>query len=91
MKPQPTFIRTNGAVHLNTESAIDLNFSAVIKPGDAEHEDALGLGDAFQNFGDRYSGWLPTRAAASPTLPDRLVKFRFGWVFGLDEVENLMV
>ncbi len=34
----------------NAEAAVDLNFAAIVKPGNAEHEDALGFGDPFQDL-----------------------------------------
>src|SRR4029077_14957932 len=50
MESQPAFIRTYGAIHFDAEAAIDLNLSAIVKPGHAEHDDAFGLGDALQDL-----------------------------------------
>src|SRR5208283_5275503 len=51
MESQSALVGADGAVHLNAEAAIDLHFATVVKPGDAEHQDAFGLRDTFENFG----------------------------------------
>ena len=48
MKAQAAFVRPDGAVHLDAEAAVDLGFTFVVEPGDTEHQDALGFGDAFE-------------------------------------------
>src|SRR5208282_2607490 len=51
MEAQSTFIGADGAVHLDTEAAVNLHFALVVKPGHAEHQDSLGLRDPFQDLG----------------------------------------
>jgi hypothetical protein len=46
MKAQFAHVRAYGAVPLiNVETAIHLNLSQIVKPEQAEHEDALGFDD----------------------------------------------
>ena len=48
MEAQPALVRADGAVHLDAESAVDLNVALIVKPRHAEHDDALGLDDSFE-------------------------------------------
>jgi hypothetical protein len=50
MKAKTTFVWADGAVHLNAETAIDLESAFVIDPGYAELDDSFGFRDAFQDF-----------------------------------------
>ena len=48
MEAQPALVRADGAVHLDAEAAVDLDVALVVDPRHAEHDDALGLDDAFE-------------------------------------------
>src|SRR6266581_2669389 len=50
MKPQSTFVRPDRAVHLHTEPAIDVDLAGVVLPRYPEHDRALGLNDALEDF-----------------------------------------
>ena len=50
MEADTALIRADRAVTLDAEAAVDVDFSAVVHPGDTEHEHALGFHDAFQNL-----------------------------------------
>ncbi len=50
MEAQAAFIRADRAVALHAEAAVDVHFSAVVHPGDAENHNALRLHNAFQDF-----------------------------------------
>ncbi len=51
MEAQAALVGADGAVHLDAEAAIDLDIALVIEPRHTEHNEALGLGDALQDFG----------------------------------------
>ena len=51
METQAALVGTDGAVHLNAEALIDLDFALVINPGDAKENHAFRLDAAFQNLG----------------------------------------
>src|SRR6266478_7386553 len=90
VEAQSALVGADGAVHLDAEAAIDLHFARVIEPGHAEHKDSFGLRNAFQDLGFAI---LRVAFQHGPQglehFEDSLVEFRFGWVFGFDEVENL--
>src|SRR4029077_11061195 len=48
METQSALVRTDGAVHLNAESSVDLNVALVVEPRHAEHDHALGLDNSFE-------------------------------------------
>ena len=48
MEAQSALVGADGAVHLDAESAIDLDVALVVEPRNAEHDDALGLDNAFE-------------------------------------------
>src|SRR4051794_33757925 len=50
MKTQASFIRADSAVHLDTKSAVNLEFALIINPWNAERDDALRLCHALKNF-----------------------------------------
>ena len=45
-----TFIRTDSAIHLNAETAVDLHLALIVHPRHAEHDHALGFYDALHHF-----------------------------------------
>ena len=48
MKTNSALIRTDGAVELHPESAIDLNLAFIIYPRNTEHNNTLRLGKALE-------------------------------------------
>ena len=44
------FVRANGAIHLHTESAVDLHFALIVHPRHTEHYHALGFNDALHDL-----------------------------------------
>src|SRR5665648_685750 len=50
MEAHAALVGADSAVHLDAEPAIDLDLALVVDPGDAEHDDALGLGDALEDL-----------------------------------------
>src|SRR6202030_3582480 len=73
------------------EAAVDLHLAAIIEPRHAEHKDSFRLRNAFQNFGFVIFGVaLQHRPQGFEYFENGLMKFWFGWVFGFDEIENLV-
>ena len=50
MKAQPALVGPDGAVHLDAEAAVDLDFPLVVHPGHPEHDDPFRFYDAFEYF-----------------------------------------
>ena len=50
METDTAFVRTDGRVHLHTETTVDLHLALVIHPRHAEHDHALGLHHALHHF-----------------------------------------
>ena len=48
MEAQSALVGADGAVHLDAETAVDLNVALIVEPRHAEHEDALGLDNSFE-------------------------------------------
>ena len=48
VQTQATLVRADGAVHLDTETAIDLNLTLIVQPGHPEHDDPLWLDESLQ-------------------------------------------
>src|SRR6266446_8183563 len=90
MEAEAAFIRTDSAVHLDAESAIDLGFALVVEPGDAKHQDAFGLGDTFEDFSFLVFGMaFQHKAQRLEYFQNSLVEFGLCRVLGFDEVEDL--
>ena len=51
MEAQAALVGADRAVHLDAEAAVDADLALVVDPGDAEHDDALGLDDALEDLG----------------------------------------
>lgn len=49
METQPALVGTDRAVHLDTETAIDLHFALIIHPRHPEGNRAFRLADPLQN------------------------------------------
>ena len=48
MEAQSALVGADGAVHLDAETTVDLNVALIVEPGHAEHDDALGLDNSFE-------------------------------------------
>ena len=91
MEAQAALVGADGAVHLNAEAAIDLDIVMIVKPRHAEHDKALGFGDALKNFrGDVFRMSLQHRAQRLKYFLHRLMKFRLGGVLGLYQRHNFV-
>ena len=49
MKSETALVRTDSAVELYAEAAVNLNLAVVVNPGYSEHDNSLGLGDSLEN------------------------------------------
>src|SRR5690348_5421112 len=84
MEAQAALVWADGAVHLDAESAIDLDVAVVVKPRYTEHQDALGFGDALKNAGrDIFRMPLKNQTQRIEYFVHGLVKFGLGGVLGL--------
>ena len=50
VEAQAALVGADGGVELDAEAAVDLGLALVVNPGDAEHDHALGLGDALEDL-----------------------------------------
>ena len=50
MKSQTAFVRSDCAVHLDTETSVDLNFAFVINPRNSENDYSFRLNHSFKDF-----------------------------------------
>ena len=50
METDAALVGADGAVHLHAVAAVDVDAAAVVGPGDAEHDDALGFDHPFQDL-----------------------------------------
>ena len=50
METQAAFVGPDGVVELHTVGAVDLDVAAVVDPGDAKHDHAVGLGQPLENL-----------------------------------------
>ena len=50
VEAQAALVGAKRAVELNAETAVDVHLALVVCPGDAEHDDALGLDDALEEL-----------------------------------------
>jgi hypothetical protein len=57
VKAQATFVRANGAVHLDTETTVDLDFAVVVDPRYTEHDYTLWFNHALKDFCVLYFGF----------------------------------
>jgi hypothetical protein len=91
VKPQAALVGTDGAAHLDAVSAIDVDSPVIVLPGHAEHDDALGLHEAFEN--SRTAIFRTTRhhqVQALEHLLDRLMELWLRRVAGADLFEDLL-
>ena len=81
MEAYATFVGADGAVHLDTETAVDLDLAAVVHPGDTENDHALGLDDTLHDLVfDQMGVRLQVGRHAGQYLPDGLVEFKLSGV-----------
>ena len=50
MKTEPSLVGSDRAVHLNAESAVDVQLAGIVLPGDAKHDHPLRLDDALDDL-----------------------------------------
>src|SRR4029077_19987660 len=91
MKTQTSFVRTERAVHLDAEPAIDLNLTFVVNPRNAELDHALRLHQALKNLS------VPIFLVTLDDRPDRFQHFcnglkelRLIWIALFNNFENLL-
>src|SRR4051794_17399926 len=83
MKAEPAFVRPDRTVHLDPESAVDVELALVVLPWDAEHDDALRLNDALDYLGLLIFGVLiEDERERFDYFLDGLVKLGFARVLG---------
>ena len=73
MEAQSALVGADGAVHLDAESTVNLNVALVIEPRHAEHKDALGLDDTFEQTRRLVLGVL------GEDQPERVEHFCTAW------------
>ena len=85
MEADSALVGPDGAVHLHTETPVDVDFTFVVEPWDTEHDDALRLRYAFEDFLVHQIGVSDDIGShAFEHLPDCLVKLLFSRVSGDD-------
>ena len=84
MEAETALVGADRAVHLDAESAIDLDFSLVVHPGHTERNDPFRFHHAFENFGGSIFG-MPVQHQRKrlDNFLDSLVKFGLAGFFGL--------
>src|SRR5678815_784848 len=50
MESQPTFVRPDGAIHLDPESPVHMKLALIVLPWNAEHDDSLRFDNSFEDF-----------------------------------------
>ena len=51
MEAQAAFVRTDGAVHLNAKTSVDVHLALVVHPGHPEHDHPFGFHNALDGIG----------------------------------------
>ncbi len=91
VEPQATFIRTDRAVHLDAETAVDLDLAPIVDPRDAEHDDAFRLHQPLQDPRLPIHGvGIDERHHRFDDLANRLVELNFPRVLGGDLVHEFI-
>jgi len=81
MEAQSALVWTDGAVHLDAESAVDLNIALVVEPWHAEHDDPLGLDNSFEQTRRLILGvFRKDQPQGIEHFLHRLVEFGFGGI-----------
>ena len=63
VEPEPAFVRSDGAVHLDSVAAVDLDLTVIVDPAHPEHDHPLGLDEPLEDL---------HLAVLRETLDDRL-------------------
>ncbi len=50
VETEAALVGSDGAVHLDAEAAVDPDLALIVHPGNAEHDDPLGLDDSLQDL-----------------------------------------
>ena len=78
-------VGADGAVHLDAVALVELELALVVDPGDAEQDDALGLGHALEDLGLAVLGALvEDRLERLGHFHDGLMELRLAGVLGLE-------
>src|ERR1022692_462662 len=59
VEAQSALVWADGAIHLDAETTVDLDFSLTVKPGHAEHDDPLRLDNSFEQTSGLIFRMLP--------------------------------
>src|SRR5437868_2387070 len=82
METQSAFVRSNGAAHLDAETAIDLENSFIINPWNTEHDNTLRFSDTLKNLGPLIFRMIfYERNNCRGYFKNSLVKFFFAGIF----------
>jgi len=85
VQAQTAFVRSDGAVHFDTETTVDVVFTLVIDPRHAEGDQTFRLGNAFHDFVLAVFGvFFQDERNGLDDFLDCLMEFGFGRVLGLD-------
>ena len=85
VEAQTALVRTDGAVHLDAEPALDAHRPLVVEPRHPEQNDALGLDDALEDALAPVLGVSVEHGAQRLCdLGDRLMELRLGGVLRFD-------
>jgi hypothetical protein len=91
MKTQASFVRTERAVHLDAEPAVNLNLAFVIDPGNTELNHPLGFDKALENLSvSILLVTLDDRPDRFKYFGDRLKELRLIRIALFDNFENLL-
>jgi hypothetical protein len=76
VESKAALVGAESAAELEPEATVDLNLAAVVEPGNAEHNLAFWLDEAFEDFSlDVFRMAVKNRAEAIEDLLDGLEKF----------------
>jgi hypothetical protein len=91
MEAQTTLVRSEGTVHLDAITAIDLNLSFVVNPGDTELDHPLRLNQALEDFAIAiFLVPLNGRFDGFEDFGDRLKELRLIGIALLNDLENFL-
>ena len=91
VEAQPALVRSESAIHLDAETAVDLNLAFIINPRDAELNHALRFDDAFEDFAVAILLVpLDSRFDRFENFSYRLKELRLVRVTPFDDIENLL-
>jgi len=91
VKPESSFVRPYGAVHFNSETTVDLNFTFVVEPGNSEDNRTFRFCNSFQNFACLYLGFSSINGIRdSATSWNSLVELVLTRISGFDHSHELL-